>query len=178
MKKFTTHDGEVVILTEETEKHLLAHPEILPILEEVISKLNIANDDRNIPSVEKEVDLERNIGINNFVETAEISSTDKMLFAYRKARKYPTHIVVNRIGEDCGVVTIQLKFDGDIQSWFIMTAYVGYAGGPLEPFYISDKNSEEFKNSLEYWSKHALVYNPEIMDSPYESTWEKELKIG
>ena len=175
-KTFRTLDGKIIIVNKETEEHLIAHPEVLPFLKEAISKVTLIDADKDVSSISKEVDFGRNIGTNNLVETKEISPQDKMLFAYRKARKHPTHIVMARAGEDCPTMVIQIKFDKIIEKWLLMTAYIGHAtNDPHEPFYISDKNSEEFKKSLEFWSRHALVYNQETMDLPFESTWKDEL---
>src|SRR3989338_10319687 len=175
-KTFITQDGKIIIATKETGEHLIAHPDVSPFLEEAISKLTINDADENVSSVSKEVDFERNIGINNLVETQEISAEDTMLFAYRKARKFSTHVVTDRIGENCSAMVVQIRFDKTIKKWFLMTAYIGHAtNDPHEPFYISDKNQVEFKKSLEFWSHHALVYNQETMSLPFESTWKDEL---
>src|SRR3989344_2441806 len=141
-KTFSTLDGEIIIIDKETEEHLIAHPEVLTFLKEAILKITLTNADRNISSVSKEVDFRRNIGINNFVETKEISPEDTMLFAYRKARKFSTHVVTDRIGENCSAMVVQIRFDKTIKKWFLMTAYIGHATNDLhEPFYISDRNS-------------------------------------
>ena len=33
-----------------------------------------------------------------------------------------------------------------------------------------------YEESIHFWCSHALVYNPEVMDEPFQSTWEEVLQ--
>ena len=45
-----------------------------------------------------------------------------------------------------------------------------------EPYYIEDRNSEAFKNALDFWTEHALIYDKESsVGDVFTSTWNNEL---
>lgn len=88
---------------------------------------------------------------------------DRIVFACRKNRPDGhTRFVENRNPEPTSWVTIGLKLldDGTYQ---IRTAYCGEKAPP-EPWdkYVRNK-SKEWRASKDFWSSHALIWNPELI---------------
>ena len=58
------------------------------------------------------------------------------------------------------------------KSYELVTAWFGeFAPKELWDPNLTDDPSA-YKASINFWCRHALVYDPEVMDEPFESTWE------
>lgn len=169
--QFTTACGKKIFITSETKKHLQAHSDVEEFLEEAILKIKIPD---NVPYLEKAVDLGRTIGISTLVETNSIQPNRKTLFATRAGRNWPSRIACDLKGKSCNSVTLEIKFDKQANRYELSTAYIGFPC-PDEPIHFSDRTSKEFKKSLDFWCRHALVYDPSTMGKYFESTWENVL---
>ncbi|KKT72308.1 MAG: hypothetical protein UW66_C0006G0004 [Candidatus Moranbacteria bacterium GW2011_GWF1_44_4] len=167
-----TANGKTISIPEDTKKHLSAHPDVLEFLEEAISKTVVPEKAKYF---EGAINLGRIIGESKLIETEKIMPNEKTTFAFRLERKYPSRVIKNEKGMLCDSVTIEIKFDNVKKEYYLSTAYVGFPC-PYEPFYISDETSDEFKQALDFWCKHALVYDSVIMDSAFEASWDEVLK--
>jgi len=169
--KIRTACGKDIHITEHARKHLSAHPDVLEFLEEAISKVVIPEGATNF---EEAINLGRIVGESKLIETEKISPDQKTTFALRLERKYPSRVAVGEKGIPCDSVTIEIKFDETKKEYYLSTAYIGYPC-PYEPAYIEDKTSEDFKKALDFWSSHALVFDPKIMGPTFEASWEEML---
>lgn len=176
--KLKTADDTMVEIDEVTQTKLSAHPEVMELLPEAISKLTLHAESG---MVKTDIEMGRVVGIRALVETPEIELNTPTYFAYRKERKFPSHISTTKKGGPCGTVAISVLKSPESNSWKLITAFVGKSV-PSEPFYYFDqesrlyKNESQLKTSLEFWIKHALTVEPDVTGEVYESTWEKELE--
>lgn len=161
----------MVMVDKAGESHLVSHPDVIKFLPEAISKFNVKESKiREDGVIVAEVNLGRIIGKTGLIKTNAIKMDEETLFSYRHDHSYPTRVVKGE-GEDCDTITLAVKPENN--KWALLTAYLGYIC-PDEPFYIKDHSSAEFKESLNFWSTHALAYDPAVMQEPFTSTWRKE----
>lgn len=170
--EYLTANHQKVYLDESTREHLSAHPDVYPLLSEAIATLSLPND---MGSVEREVCMGRTVGICTLVTTAPVQFDQETTFVYRKARRYPTRVVTDAQGTACDTITLSL-IKKENSEWHLITAYIGRLC-PDEPYYVSDKNSPAFKDSVAFWSTHALVYDPAVAAGDiFRSSWKRELE--
>jgi hypothetical protein len=169
--KLVTSDGKEVFIIPEIKEHLLAHADVVEFLEEAVEKLEMPD---GIMWIGVAVSLGRIVGTSNLVKVEEVLPGQKTFFAKRIAHEFPTHVALNREGEQCDSITVEIKYNKNDKRYFLNTAYVGFPC-PDEPFYIADKESNEFKESLGFWRRHALVYDEKIMEPVFEAAWEDVL---
>ncbi len=135
--------GEVV--WEPDGSHLRDHPTVLPLIDEVLGRID--SHDRDV--IVEEVDLGRVVGKNIRVKT---TGADEIVYARRPGRAGHTRFVKNRAPEPCSSVVVILDRleTGD---YVIITAFIG-SRCPAEPW--DEKWADE--TSLPYWRNHALVW--------------------
>lgn len=160
------------MVNKEAQEHLTAHPDVSTLLLAAISKLTIGD---SVSHIEKEINFGRVVGISNLIPIPKVGIDQKTYFAFRKARKCPSHVVLNQKDESCDTITVEVNFDESSQKWILSTAYIGHIC-PNEPFYFENKTTPEFKEALAFWSEHALIYDETTMNEPFKSTWQDELK--
>lgn len=169
-------NGNKIIITEKTKEHLLAHPDIIPYLEEAIQKADINTDDR----FHVEIKLDKIIGKEYCVQTKPLRGNSRALFAHRKNRLGPTRVVYGK-GYDCDTITLfGAKSKYNAQEYVLFTAYIGHKAD-MEPWDINIKDGETMKNSYDFWRTHALVYDPDdpnasFTEEPQEKTWEQVMQ--
>lgn len=169
-RSFRTACGGVILLTDETVRHLEAHPEAAALLEEAIAKIVLPTDGSDF--FKTVVDLGRVIGQTACVEITDGSS----LFAVRRGRTEPTRVVIDVAKPDTTQFVV-LARKGTLGDWLLITGYAG-ADAPREPHdsYFEDGLGDgEFEEALCFWSRHALVWD-ESMGPVYESTWTVEIE--
>jgi hypothetical protein len=173
--EYTTANNIVVKVDDDTQKHLTAHPDVVELLPEAFSKFILDIDSE---FDKKEIKMERVVGKSGLVKINKIELDTPTYFAKRKERKFQSHVSLNTPNEDCDTVVISIhKIENE---WCLVTAFIGHLA-PNEPFYYFDKNSwfyndeEKYKISMDFWMSHVFIYDENIMDKPYESTWRKEI---
>jgi len=176
--QFITADGKTVFVDGVGVKHLKAHPDVSNLLPEAISKMIIGD---GLNKVQQAIEMSRVVGRAGLLDTTDTNLDTRINFAYRAERDAPSPVVVNAVGKESTTVAVSVYFHKESGQWRLVTAFVGVPA-PNEPFYYFDKNSwhykdeERFKLCLDFWIKHALVYEPEISGEPFESTWRAELE--
>jgi len=170
--QFNTADKKIIVVDKEAQNHLSAHPDVMDLLGEAISKLIIPD---SVSRIEKEINFDRVVGISSLVSVPKVEANQKTYFAFRKARKFPSHVVLKKSGESCSTVTLSIYFNESSKKLTLLTAYIGYIC-PDEPFYFKDRTSLQYKGALGFWSEHALIYDKNIMDEAFESNWQNELR--
>ena len=157
-----------LIITKKTEEHLRAHPEISGILPEIMNNLTFPEDGSFLRT---EVEMGRIIGKSGRVETPQVQKNEKILFAQRIGRNKPSRVVLGQ-GEDTSKVSLLAFPDRSGGDYVLITAWVGTLA-PREPW--DCQKPKELKESIEFWCRNALVYNPEVMEEPFKSSWEEIL---
>lgn len=150
----TTATGVEVYIGEDTLKHLEAHSDVK--LEDVAEAIKAF--DYVSPFRIGMVDLGRVVGKNNCVE---VSDGDKVLHLHRKGRQGTTPIVFSKEAADTSIVTVGVCKDDDGKDT-LFTSYYGVLA-PKEPWDRHLKD-EERPEAEEFWSTHAIVYNPELIE--------------
>lgn len=111
------------------------------------------------------VDMGEYVG-NNYLVKVE-KEDPNIIYVIRKGRKGPTPMVKNRIPELCSKFVIILKKVRDNQGEYfvLITAFVGEES-EKEPWDESlVKGTLEYKNSVEFWNTHALIYDEGQIES-------------
>lgn len=169
--QYFTKDGRTITVTEETKEHLKAHPEVESILEEVLLNVELPQDKSVFG---KEIDMGRIVGKSGCVKTQKFSSLDTLMFAQRGNRSKPSRVVIDMQGDDTSTVVIWAKYSEEENAYVLCTAYVGRMS-PVEPWDKSLETETQKQESLDFWCEHALVYQKEVMEEPFPSSWEKIL---
>lgn len=164
--------GNRLVITRKTIDHLQAHPEAFGLLREAVGMLILPTDGSDF--FKTTVDFGRIIG-ETICVPVPINPEKRQTFTIRKGRTLPSHTVVGASKIPTSHFTMA-AFKGRYGDWILITGYAGESD-PREP---NDRSlvpgSEDFYQALEFWTSHALVYDPEIMGEVYESTWADELK--
>lgn len=176
--RLKTADNTIVEIDEITQTKLSAHPDVIELLPEAISKLTLSAERGMLKT---DIEMGRIVGMRTLVETPEIELNTPTHFAYRNERKFPSHISMSKKGSPCSTVAISILKSPESDSWKLITAFVGKSV-PSEPFYFFDpesrlyNNESQLKTSLDFWVKHALTVEPGVTGEIYESTWNNELE--
>ena len=167
--KIQTKNG-VIVITPAVRKHLEAHPEVNELIEEAAAKLTLTND----KYLAQSVDLDKIIGESSCVSQTQIDLDTPCTFALRIGRSYPSRVVIGENKIPCTEFTFIAK-QLSVGCFELISAWCG----PLAPSEPGDckVDTEEWKNSFEYWSTHALVYDPSIMNKAWIATWRTVLGL-
>jgi hypothetical protein len=172
--KLISADGKEIFITQETRKHLLAHPDVLEYLEEAVSKVKIP---AGTIRFKEAISLGREIGVSSLVETKPIHPDEETDFAMRIEREYPVRVSLEGQGITSDEVTLKIILNERSQKYFLITAYIG-PNTPSNPYY-ADRTSDEFEKSLDFWCRHALTHDPKIMKKSFKASWNSVLtRVG
>ncbi len=133
-------------------------------------------DTKNRAFIEECIEFDHPIG---FTHCVEVKPDDTVISVYRKGRSKPIPMVLGRDPEPCNKLCVVLlrtkigkgpKGHGGETIYQLVTAFAGnqLATTPDDPHI---KTEEERKRCLDFWSKHALVFDPGAVD------WNKTKKI-
>ena len=116
----------------------------------------------------KEIHFRDEIGYNNCIP---VTSSDEVVYVYRKGRMGTTPMVKGRLPEACKSMVVIIRKDKDYPNCYrLVTSFVG-VDSVKEPWDVTIRTEEERRVSEQFWSTHALVYNPDLID------WERT-KLG
>jgi len=165
--------GGFINLTDSLREHLEAHPEILDLIPEIVSKVNIPTDGCRLAS---QISLGRVVGKSSLINTKKIGLSDKTWFAMRKNRMKASRVIPGETPLDTDIVTIVANPVAE-NRYELVTAWFGVFA-PKEPWdpYLAD-DLPAYEESIHFWCSHGLVYSSETMLEPFESNWENILKI-
>lgn len=160
-----TINGRMITITENTMKHMEAHPDVdLAHLAEAISKISY-----NGGFLKTCVDMGRVVGKSSCVETDE---NDDIVYRYRKHRRGETRFVKNKPEQDTTkmvVIITDHQLNGPVKRMFeepiLITSWYGDIA-PMEPWDARRKHMSEdyIKECDDFWSTHALVYKEDTID--------------
>ncbi len=93
-----------------------------------------------------------------------VTNEDEVVMVYRKGREGQTPMVKGREPLACNVLTIIIRKEKNYTNHYtLITSYIG-EGSLREPWDKGIRTCEERKESEEYWKKHALIYDAELID--------------
>lgn len=163
---YRTKCGGRLMLTAKAKEHLVAHPEVGDLLDEVAGLVELPRDGSFLV---RAVDLGRLVGRSGCIPADRVGAEGKAKFALRVGRRKPSRVVIGALGPEVNTVVV-LAFAGrEPGTYALITAYVG-ALAPKEPWDATPGIERE--QALEFWGKNALVYDPEVMGEQFESTWQ------
>ncbi|RLG28193.1 hypothetical protein DRO03_10405 [Methanosarcinales archaeon] len=166
MKKKTACGGTIVV-PRKAQEHLRAHPEVQKILAEAVGKVSLP---RNGEFLAVEVEMGRVVGLSGCVKAPRVEIDDLAFFAQRIERKTPSRVVVSEGEPTTKVVVLAFASREDKRTYILVTSWVGSLA-PKEPWDRNIRNNEEFRESLDFWSSHALVHDPAVMGEVFENSW-------
>lgn len=162
------------------------HQGVMPIINEVISKVNLEGT-----FVRETVNMGKVIGKDHLVETVD---DDIIVYMKRGNREGKSRMVLKN-ADDTTFVTIILCVanEGDFHDdWVVVTSFEGKPG-EREPWDDSLKTEEQKEAAEAFWSTHALVPTEEELEqikkekkeaieyafsglaTPYLNTWNDEV---
>tara|TARA_B100001964_G_C14029757_1_gene507734 strand:- start:269 stop:820 length:552 start_codon:yes stop_codon:yes gene_type:complete len=171
---YKTPCGGSIILTEGVREHLEAHPGILDLIPEIASKVIIPTDGSRLAS---KISLGRVVGQSSLTNTQKIGLSETAWFAVRKNRMKASRVVPDAGPVDTDLVSIVAN-PIEKKSYELVTAWFGEFAPkePWDPDLADDPAA--YEESINFWSGHALAYDPEVMDEPFETTWDEIINKG
>jgi hypothetical protein len=162
----TAKNGVNVRITDLTIEHMAAHPIDISLLTEAISQAEIGRE----RSWGGSVDLGRVLGCEDRIEVPAVGYDDFALFALRRNRPRPSHVVIDRQRKETSSITlIANRFNANDDTRTLISAWYGTLAMP-EP------RGSQSKLHLEFWSRNALLWVKEnYVTHPFVSTWRRVL---
>lgn len=164
--RYRTACGGTIVVTQKARNHLEAHPEVIGLLSEGIKMINLPTSNEFL---EISVDFGRTIGYRTLVKSPGTQDTPSM-FAVRSGRKLPTRIAMDKaLEESSRLVVVARPAQEDKRTYLLVTSFIGETT-PSEP-HGRFQSKQEAEAALNFWSNHALAYDPATMSPPFESNW-------
>lgn len=152
-----------IIMSKKAEEHMKAHQsDFLVNWKDLVRK---CEDDDKIIKLKGdfevvELEFDYPVGHCNLISTKE---SDEIIYAKRVGRDNYTRFVKNVTPDTTRDLTIILKKNMKRHGeYYLITMFPGKANFK-EPEDLNIKSKNELIDSLEFWSKHALVFNQEII---------------
>ncbi len=179
----TTRNGGLLVIPPETAEHLEVHERqvegyrpITELLEELATRLDLPMDGSLVLRL---VDFGRPVGRTGAIRHGAIDGRDELLaFAYRNGRAFPTRVspIGIRGAEVTTLVVVATVIAGREAegAYTLRTAYPADFISPREPM-DPTLPAQELDESLAWWSRNALLHDPEVMGQVFYSTWNEVL---
>ena len=169
---FKTGCGGSIYLTEGVSEHLEAHPGTLDLIPEISSSITLPTDGSRLSC---QTSLGRVVGQSSLINTKKIGLSETAWFAVRKNRMKASRVVPDAGPADTDLVSIVAN-PIEKNSYELVTAWFGEFAPkePWDPDLTDDPSA--YEESINFWCRYALVYDPDVMDESFESTWNKILE--
>lgn len=165
--------GGTMLIFDEVLQHLEAHPNVLPHLSVAILRTRLPRDGRKL---RKTVDLGQSIGFSDCVRTKKIGWNEPTTFALRLHRQRPSRVIsgVRRREPTNRVSLIAVPYSPNLdRTYRLCSAWIGELA-PMEPWDSGlQQRPAALQEAVEYWRRHALVYDPQVMGPITNTTWEQ-----
>lgn len=160
--EFQSKCGKKVIVSDQTQKHLEAHPEAMALLEEAIGMVTMPESGGFLLTT---IDMGRIVGLNGCLPVVD---NGQMYFAFRKGRDVPSHVLVGIEKQPTSLFTVIAGISDDGTSWQLYTSFPG-PSAPREPHDpgVIDNNAAE----IEFWTQNGLVHDENVMGPAFVSSW-------
>ncbi len=135
--------------------HFAHHRKLFDLVKKAISGIEATENHIRI-----NIDMNEDVGTTDLVETTD---QDEIIYAKRPLRKTYSKFVKNKLPKLTSWITIDLR-KSDKNEYDLYTAFVGrltpsFPGGDYLP-----------EQSLEFWSKHALVWGSQEIEPGSETS--------
>ena len=168
--RYITNCGSVIKLSTNTHSHLEVHYKIIDYLPQAISQISFPNKQED--RIRMEIDLKKIIGKSSLINTEPITYNSDTYFSIRKGREGPSRVVLDEKPKETSIISI-IAEPKDEKQYNLVSAWYGPIA-PKEPWDNSlIKDKKALDESLSFWCCHALVYEVDFMQEPFESTWDK-----
>lgn len=175
MNQYRTACGGTINITQQARHHLIAHPNVVELLQAAIGEIHLPAVRRKI---EEEIDVGRRIGRSGIVKTAPLEIGEPALFSLRANRKLPSRVAgVGELGEATSKIVVVARPSQIENQYDLITSWIGVLA-KKEPWDGSIAERREFQECLGFWSTTALIYDPAVMGPVFESSWKDVLSHG
>ena len=166
--------GGTILVSKKEREHLNAHNEIIDILPEVVKKIVLPFDTERL---QLQVDLGKTVGRSSLLETVQIEANTPCWFAKRRERLGPSRVITDINPAETSVISIIANAITS-DRYELVSAWYGEMAPkePWDPILADDPPA--FKESINFWCSHALVHDSEVMDEPFETTWDEIINKG
>lgn len=166
--EYVTKCGGTIVVPPKTQEHLRAHPEVSGVLAEAIGLITLP---RNGEFLAVAVEMGRVVGRSGCVPTEPIRPSSPAMFALRVGRDKPSRVMVGVEGPESTTVVVLAFVAKETRTYVLITSFIGELA-PKEPWDRSMRlGSAEAMDSLEFWTRNALVHDPSVMGPVFESSW-------
>lgn len=170
---YRTKGGGMLVVTPKVRTHLKAHPEITyKLLREAAGKIVLPGRGKFLY---KALRFKRFIGYSGSVATRPIAPGAETTFASRINRKDPIRVMEAKKEKIKTMIVIAAPMGKKKDTYKLITAYVG-ARAAKAPGDSTISSSMELRNSLRFWCRHAMIYDPKVMGKPFVSSWKIIIK--
>ena len=168
-----TKRGGSMNISNKVVRHLKAHPGIIEIIPEVLSKVNLPGDRSNFKCSHR---FEKVVGKSGLILTKPITLSEITWFAQRNDRLMPSRVIPDSSSIETDIVSL-IATPAEDNSYELVSAWFGEFAPkePWDPDLASDPPA--YEESIHFWCSHGLVYTSETMLEPFESTWGNILKM-
>jgi len=147
-----------------TEEHMEAHrSEFLSEWKILLSRCTEKNEVKTLTKDFEIIELKFDEAIG-YKTLLEVTSQDTIYYAKRKGRDIHSRFVKNKSPLLCDTLTLILKKDRRApETYNLITMFVG-SPNFKEPEDLNIYSKSELIESLNFWSKHAFVYDETVID--------------
>jgi len=167
-----TATGAQLLIPLTTRAHLMAHPTVWPVLGEAVARVALPETE-NACSVE--IDLGRRLQRSTLLPAPILDLHTATSFALRHNRAYPSRVTEEAPTTWDSTVVLRVRRTDASSPFELATAYIG-ALSPLEPWDPHIASQADFQIALDFWSRHGLVYDDQVMQPVFISNWGEILR--
>jgi hypothetical protein len=160
-----------IIISKKCREHMGAHKK--DFFRNWEEELNYIQADSLIHSLTKDfevmtIELSKPTGFSALVETTE---KDDVVYAKRVGRETYTRFVKNKEKEITSNLVVILKRNKfNPEEYYLITMYPG-TESLKEPEDINISSKDELLKSIDFWNRHALIYDESIIDKSTIKTY-------
>jgi hypothetical protein len=167
-----TATGAPLLVTSAARAHLEAHPSVSSVLDEAVGKLTLPEAE-NVRAFE--VDLHRPLQRATLLPAPTVDLDTPASFAVRVNRAHPSRVTEEEATTWDSTVVMWVHRSDASAPFELATAFIGKLG-PLEPWDPLLRSEAEFQIALGFWCRYALVFDGQIMQPAFTSSWGEILR--
>jgi hypothetical protein len=169
-----TASGAGVRITSDARAHLEAHPTVWRVLREAVARITLP-ESANVSA--SEIDLGRPLELATLLPAPALDLDTPASFAVRQNRAHPSRVTEETPTTWESTVVVHVSRATADAPFELATAFIGKLA-PLEPWDQRLTSPEALRTALEFWSRHALVYDSSFMGPIITSSWSHILRTA
>jgi hypothetical protein len=142
------------------------------VLREAAARLSLPEVDRPCPLG---VDLRRPLQLASLLPAPTIDLDTPGNFAVRLNRAHPSRVTDETPTVWDSTVVLWVKPSNGNSRVELASAFIGELA-PLEPWAPQLPTRPEFQIALDFWCRNALVYDSQVMQPMFATTWRQVLR--